>query len=242
MIHEAYEEAVKVLRMNRTTLGFSATIEKVDNYYSIWARDHSICSLAAIMTGDDDLIAAAKKGILYLLTRQIDHGQVPSYIEIENKKRVYGGLGQITSIDSNMWVIIAARLLYKHTRDKRFISKANIQRYKRLYRLLKAFDSNEDGLIEVHRAGDWADVFDRTYHVLYDECLYYQALKDLQTLFQSYLEEYKEASDIAKVKKRIRWISRRKPRVKRKINEYFWLTKENISKVKEDYMIFDRIE
>ena len=40
---------------------------------------------------------------------------------------------------------------------------------------LSAHDSNNDGLIEVPEAGDWTDLFGRSYHVLYDEVLWYRA-------------------------------------------------------------------
>jgi len=40
---------------------------------------------------------------------------------------------------------------------------------------LSALDSNNDGLLEVPEAGDWTDLFGRSYHVLYDEILWYRA-------------------------------------------------------------------
>jgi glycogen debranching enzyme len=242
VIDIAYEKAIEVLRMNVTKSGFTASPEKVDNYYSVWSRDHAICALAAVLTDDKELIDTAKNGIRYLLRNQIDHGQVPSYIEVENRKKIYGGLGAITSIDSNMWIVIVAALLYKKTGDKRFINDTNMLRYTRFYRLFKAFDSNDCGLIEVPKAGDWADIMNRTYHVLYDECLYYESLKALKFLFKIGYEKNKDADIRKKVKKRINWISKRKPIVKRKINSSFWFTKENIEKIREEYMIFEKIE
>jgi glycogen debranching enzyme len=109
-IELAYNKAIECLRNNISTIGFTASTETVSNYRSIWARDHSICAIAAILTKDKELEECAKKGILHLLRKQIDHGQVPSYIEIENRKRVYGGLGSITAIDSNMWIAIVAAI------------------------------------------------------------------------------------------------------------------------------------
>ncbi|MGM5482213.1 MAG: amylo-alpha-1,6-glucosidase [Nanobdellota archaeon] len=237
---ETYQKAIETLLKNKHPQGFSASTDKVANYYSVWARDHSICAIAAGLTGDKELIETAKKGVLYILTKQTDYGQVPSYVEIENKKKMYGGLGQITSIDSNMWIIIAASFLLKITGDKRFVSQTNIRRYKRLYRLLKTFDSNNDYLIEVPRAGDWADIFNRTYHVLYDQCLFYQSMKELLYLFQNFKAKTEE--DKKHVNKRIGWVKKRKPSIKRKINQNLWLTKDNIHKVIEDYMIFDKIK
>lgn len=242
-IEKTYDEAISVLKKNITKDGFSASSENVANYYSVWARDHAICSLAALLTDDPDLLACAKKGVLFLLKKQMDHGQIPSYVEIESKKRVYGGLGSITTIDSNLWIVIVAALMYKKTKDKRFISMSNINRYKRFYRLFKSFDSNDCGLMEVHIASDWADIINRTYHVLYDECLYYEALKSLEFLFSEFVEHDKQSHPIfvATIKRRIKWIKKRRPRVKRKINSSFWFTPQTITKVQEEYMIHDAI-
>ncbi len=239
LVTEGYKEAINILKKNSTKLGFSASTEKVANYYSIWARDHSICAIAALLSKDEELIETAKKGILLLLRNQADFGQVPSYVEIENKKKVYGGLGGITSVDSNMWIIIAAAMIYKETKDKRFISDKVMMRYKKIYTLLKSFDSNRCGLIEVPPAGDWADIFDRTYHVLYDQVLFYQALKDLLYLFREGRSKIRSEEVSTKVKKRITWVSKRKPYVKRRINKLFWFTEENLPKIFEEYMIFD---
>ncbi len=250
-VKEGYNEAINILKKNSTKIGFTASTEKFANYFSIWARDHSICAIAAILSKDPELIETAKKGVLRLLRGQADFGQIPSYIEIENKKKVYGGLGSITSVDSNMWVVIASAMIYEHTKDKRFVSENAMKRYKKIYTLLKSFDSNSCGLIEVPPAGDWADIFDRTYHVLYDEVLYYQALKDLLYLFEqgprkvnsNGNNKHNNKNDIEiireQIKKRIKWIKRRKPYVKRRINKLFWFTKDNISKVYDEYMIFD---
>ena len=245
IIEEGYKKALEVLHKNVTKHGFSASTEKYVNYYSVWSRDHSICSISAALTNDVELINTAIKGIFFLLKKQNDSGQVPSYVEIENQKKVYGGLGSITSIDSNMWLIIASSILYKKTKDKRFLSDGNIRRYIKLFRLLKAFDSDECGFIEVPKAGDWADIFSRDYHVLYDECLYYQALKELSFLFQEKAKS-KSNKELLKLNKyllrRIKWIRKKRALIKRKTNDFFWLTKENIERIKKEYMIVGNIE
>ncbi|MGM5485320.1 MAG: amylo-alpha-1,6-glucosidase [Nanobdellota archaeon] len=241
-IEEGYRKAVDVLRKNQSKYGFSASTERKENYYSVWARDHCITSIGAILTGDEDLIETAETGIFFLLRNQIDHGQVPSYVEIENKKKVYGGFGSITSVDSNLWIVIACAIMHKRTKNKTFLSKTNMLRYRRFYRLFKAFDSNNCGLMEVPTAGDWADVMNRSYHVLYDECLYYEALKALIYLFERGYEKTKDEDIRKRIRKRIRWIRLRKPKVKKRINQVFWFTKDNIKDIKDEYMIMENIE
>ncbi|MDD3084189.1 MAG: glycoside hydrolase 100 family protein [Candidatus ainarchaeum sp.] len=240
LIDNAFQEAINVLKVNSTKIGFSASFERSDNYYSVWARDHSICSIASILSKEKDLIEVAKNGLLVLLKNQSESGQLPSYIEIENRKKIYGGLGAITSIDSNMWVLIASAMMYKYTKDKRFISKTNLFRYRKLNLMLKSFDSNQCGLLEVHVAGDWADIFNRNYHVLYDECLYYQALKALIFLFENGLNKIDDDVLKKKLKKNLKISKKNKFLLKRKINTTFWFTEENIEKIFEEYMIFQK--
>ncbi|MCB9358436.1 hypothetical protein H6503_00745 [Candidatus Woesearchaeota archaeon] len=242
LIEKTYQKAIDVLKKNVTSFGFTASTENIANYHSTWARDHSICSLAAAITDDVELIKCAKKGLLFLLNKQIDHGQVPSYVEIESRKKVYGGLGSITTIDSNMWVVIACAIFHKKTKDKSLISIQNVTRYKRFYRLFKAFDSNDCGLMEVHVASDWADIMHREYHVLYDECLYYESLRALEFLFNNSIEKNKLNEPLHfSALKRLKWISKRKPKVKRRINTTLWFTEDNINEISNDYLIYDKI-
>ncbi|MFT4312529.1 MAG: amylo-alpha-1,6-glucosidase [Candidatus Woesearchaeota archaeon] len=243
ILEKAYEQAKIVLEKNQTKLGFSATPERHVNYYSVWARDHAITSLGAILTNDEQLIETAQKGIFTLLKAQEYNGQVPTYIEIESKKRVYGGLGSITSIDSNMWVLISAAQIYKRTKNKKFLDTKRINNYRRLYKLLRAFDSNNCGLLESHIAGDWADVFKRTYHVLYDECLYYEFLKSLEFLYTNAITlKTCEPVLLEKIKKSLRHILLRKRNVKKEINRRFWITNHNKAQVAQEYMIQNSLE
>ncbi|HWC00483.1 MAG TPA: glycoside hydrolase 100 family protein, partial [Bryobacteraceae bacterium] len=54
-------------------------------------------------------------------------------------------------------------LLYRHA-----------DRLKTVMSWLSAQDSNNDGLLEIPEAGDWTDLFGRSYHVLYDEVLWFR--------------------------------------------------------------------
>lgn len=237
LIEEGYIQSIACMHKNATPDGFSASPERHVNYYSVWARDHSITALAALLTKDEELIATAKKGLLHLLQHQSDAGQIPSYVEIEKKNKVYGGLGSITSIDSNLWVLICAEKIYAQTKDKRLLNKTNIFRYRQMYRLIRAFDSNNCGLMEVHIAGDWADIMHRSYHVLYDECLHLEAFKSLERMYKLFLA--KPQTDLhKKIRTNLRYLKKRKALIKPIMNKMFWFTPESIPKIKEQYMIY----
>lgn len=83
---------------------------------------------------------------------------------------------------------------------------------------LRYQDSNECGLLEVHEAMDWADLFANRYNVLFDNVLYAAAWKcmghmaDALNLPSSYY--YENARD-----------------VKKKINILLWITPENQEKM-----------
>ena len=42
---------------------------------------------------------------------------------------------------------------------------------------LSALDANNCGMLEIPEAGDWTDLFARSYNVLYDEVLWFSSLK-----------------------------------------------------------------
>jgi glycogen debranching enzyme len=83
---------------------------------------------------------------------------------------------------------------------------------------LSAHDSNNDSLLEIPEAGDWTDLFGRSYNVLYDEVLWYQANICFGRMLQMLGDEVR-AGDY------YRWARM----IKRKIQHNFWpSTHENI--------------
>lgn len=241
-IEDGYQKALECLRENSHSMGFVASPERHANYYSIWARDHCITTIAAYLSEDKELMATGLQGVKQLLKHQLDNGQIPSYIEIESGKAVYGGYGRITSIDSNMWLMIAVALIYNTTNNKTLISEKNIERYKEIYSLLRAADLDKCGLIEVHTSGDWADIINRSYHVLYDEVLYFESLRATSFLFKEALDHTKLKYEYARRMNRRRdHIKERIKSTKLRINDAFWFTEEKIPEIIDEYMIHTNI-
>ena len=60
------------------------------------------------------------------------------------------------------------------TKDIQFLRKY-IGDIKETMRWLGAHDSNNDALLEIPEAGDWTDLFGRSYNILYDEILWYRS-------------------------------------------------------------------
>jgi glycogen debranching enzyme len=76
---------------------------------------------------------------------------------------------------------------------------------------LLGLDSNNDGLIEIPEAGDWTDLFGRSYHILYDEVLWYRAAVAYGRLLE-FQKRFDDASS---------WL-RRAQTIRSKILASFW--------------------
>lgn len=180
LITTGYEKALVALRKNITPLGFSAcsladnTVTGTDvNYRSVWARDGAITVWNTLHLDDDDIRTAQYNTLETLLNAASPTGQIPANVRIDDGTPDYSGVGNIASIDSGLWVIIA---IYNHavrTGDHTLLYR-HAGRLQSVMNWLSAQDSNNDGLLEIPEAGDWTDLFGRSYNVLYDEVLWFR--------------------------------------------------------------------
>ncbi|HYP17639.1 MAG TPA: HAD-IIB family hydrolase [Opitutus sp.] len=219
LIATGYEKALEALRKNITPLGFSAcsladnTVTGTDiNYRSIWARDGCFTIVQTVEMDDPDIREAQLRTLRTLLDAVSPEGQVPANVRIETLEPEYAGVGGIASIDSGLWLIVAVYHYVTHTGDVNLVSEYS-QRLQRIMDWLSAHDSNTDGLIEVPEAGDWTDLFGRSYHVLYDEVLWYRANVCYGRLLE-YQQEFTRAADYL----------RRSQHIAGKIKVSFWPT------------------
>lgn len=181
LIETGYAKAVIALHKNITPIGFSAcsltdnTVTGTDaNYRSVWARDGCFTVIQTIEMDDPALREAQLQTLRTLLGAIAPNGQVPANVRIDDLKPEYVGVGGICSIDSGLWLIMAVYHYVTHTRDMSLLTDY-AEPLQRCMDWLSAHDSNNDGLIEVPEAGDWTDLFGRSYQVLYDEVLWYRA-------------------------------------------------------------------
>lgn len=176
-----YGKALEALRKNITPLGFSAcslednSVTGTDvNYRSVWARDGSITIINTLDLEDADIRQAQKSTLDTLLRAIAPNGQIPANVRIDDSVPDYAGVGNICSVDSGLWVIIAFYNYIAKTGDEEFL-RLHAPRLQRAMDWLSAHDSNNDGLLEIPEAGDWTDLFGRSYNVLYDEVLWFRA-------------------------------------------------------------------
>lgn len=177
----ARAKAVEALRKNITPTGFSAcslsdneTKGTDANYRSVWARDGAITLIASLSLPDEDIRACQRATLRTLLENTSPHGQIPANVRIDDGQPDYSGVGGISSIDSGLWVVIAAYEYQRATRDTAFI-RAHLPALQKAMDWLTAHDSNYDALLEIPEAGDWTDLFGRSYNVLVDQVIWYRA-------------------------------------------------------------------
>ncbi len=215
----AYAQALVALRKNITPLGFSAcsltdnTVTGTDaNYRSVWARDGCFTIVQTAEMSDPDIRAAQRQTLRTLLDAVSVNGQVPANVRIDDGSPDYSGVGGICSIDSGLWLVVAVYHYVTLSGDTALLAEY-APRLQRVMDWLSAHDSNNDGLLEIPEAGDWTDLFGRSYHVLYDEILWYRA-----NVCYGRLLEYQQ--DFARAAGYLRWSQQ----IAGKIKASFWPT------------------
>jgi GH15 family glucan-1,4-alpha-glucosidase len=83
-----------------------ASAQDISNYKRVWARDGVICGLAALASGDEELIATFRLTLETLTNNQHENGTIPSNV-MTNEDVVevsYGGLAG--RVDAVTWFVI----------------------------------------------------------------------------------------------------------------------------------------
>lgn len=169
---EGYARAVDLLHECCTEHGFLATPTEHDNYRRIWGRDSSVIGIAALLTGEQDLIDGCRRSLETLIQHQGPHGEIPSNVDPLTDRVSYGGTAG--RVDADLWFVIACGEYWKMTQDEEFL-KQMIEPLEKVRFLLGAWEFNTRGLIYTPPTGDWADEYLQSGYVLYDQLLYLKA-------------------------------------------------------------------
>ena len=203
LLQLGYHKAINALRRNITPQGFTACslhdnqVYGTDaNYRAVWARDGAKTIVWTLDREDEDIRVCQAATLRTLLSHQSPAGQIPGSVGIDDGKAEYSGVGGITSIDSGLWIIIACWRYAERTGDWSIVDEYSHQ-LQRAMDWLGAHDSNNCGMLEIPEAGDWTDLFARSYHVLYDEVLWYRCLVCYANILR-HLGDSQKAEDYAR--------------------------------------------
>ena len=181
LLAEGYTRALALLRECNTEDGFLASPSQHDNYRRIWARDGVILGLAALTSGDRELVAGMRHTLSTLASHQGPHGEIPSNVDTLAGRVSYGGTAG--RIDADLWFLIGCCQYWQATGDEAFLDDM-LPVMERVRFLLGAWEFNNRGLLYVPQTGDWADEYIHHGYVLYDQLLYLQAQKELCIVYR----------------------------------------------------------
>ena len=182
----SYLKAIELLQECSSSEGFLASKENTSNYKRVWARDGVICGLAALASGNTELINTFENTLNTLALNQHKNGTIPSNVLVNyNGSEVsYGGLAG--RVDAVTWFIIGICQYAYYKKDDSILIKyeAEIQK---CFALLESWEFNNQHLMYVPLSGNWADEYITDGYVLYDQLLRIWALKSYN-YFQKNLE------------------------------------------------------
>ena len=171
IVEEARKRAVEILERCATERGFKASALQ-RGYPQVWARDSVITALGAALTGDA-FLDTFRVSLDTLTRHQSDLGMIPLNVHAETGEVSTENAG---AVDGNLWYIIGQYYYYRLTGDVAYL-RSNWRAVQRAFLWLRYQDMNDCGLLEVPEAGNWMDLLAVRYNTLYDNVLWYAALK-----------------------------------------------------------------
>ncbi len=226
----ARHQAEQVLLANAGELGLLGARSA---YQQVWARDSMICGLGLLCCSDPALRAVHQRSLSTLRRFQSPLGKIPHNVGLtgipDPALVAHGGAlepqhGQDSyvsdtihagCVDGNLWYIIGQYYSQSVRADTALLAET-WESLERALLWLRYQDSNECGLLEVHEAMDWADLFANRYNVLYDNVLYFAVWKCMAVMATALgLPSEFYASGAADVHRKINallWVGPEEPR------------------------------
>ena len=180
-IREAYARALNLLRACSSPACFLASPSNVDNSARVWARDGIITGLAALASGEPDLIMSLRRTLTTLAHYQGPHGEIPSNVSVGGSKVSYGHL--VGRVDTVLWYVIGVCAYVSSTRDIHFQETMRSSVEQALF-LAGCWEYNTRGLIYTPLSGNWADEYVQHGYILADQALYVLALRNAGDVFE----------------------------------------------------------
>lgn len=168
LIDTAYDKAQAILARECSPIGLMASPE---GYPHVWARDSVITSLGALLSPGHEI--CLRTSLKTLGGQQSELGAIPNNVSVATGRLDHTNAG---SVDSNLWFILGHLFEYRASANLDFL-EAEWPALEQALLWLRYQDSNGCGLLEVHEAADWADLLANRFNILYDNVLWYAALR-----------------------------------------------------------------
>src|SRR5512135_2720768 len=168
IVEIALEKAQKTLDSECSPIGLMASPE---GYPHVWARDSVITALGALHSSGHEV--CLQVSLETLAGQQSELGAIPNNVSVATGRLDHTNAG---SVDSNLWFILGHAFQYRASGDRDFL-RSQWPALERALLWLRYQDSNGCGLLEVHEAADWTDLLANRFNILYDNVLWYGALR-----------------------------------------------------------------
>ena len=226
---EARHLAERILTRNGSAIGLLGASTA---YKQVWARDSMVCSLGLMLCEAGDGPQIARQSVQTLAAYQSRLGNIPHNVGFSGLPDpaliAHGGALQANGaapqvvvdsahagcIDNSLWFLIGNYVIWRQDGD--------LARLRRVWpHMLRALtwleyqDSNECGLLEVHEAMDWADLFANRYNSLGPNVLWYAAWRSLAAMRRALGEPEQAERDRARAED-----------IRFKINTLLWVGPE----------------
>jgi glycogen debranching enzyme len=192
----ARRRAEALLLANGSELGLLAASQR---YRQVWARDSILSGLGAMLCSDGEAARTFGRSLDTLRAHQSPLGKIPHTVErlpppdpaeaarlAERGERpgVTLDTAHAGCVDSNLWYLLGHYYHHRMSGDLEVL-RAAWPSLEAALLWLRYQDSNECGLLEVHEAMDWADLFANRYNVLFDNVLYYAGWRAMGALAEA---------------------------------------------------------
>jgi glycogen debranching enzyme len=209
----ALEKAQAILGSECSPIGLMASPE---GYPHVWARDSVITSLGALhSSGHENCLRVS---LQTLAGQQSELGAIPNNVSVATGRLDHTNAG---SVDSNLWFILGHLFQYRADGNLDFL-RTQWPALEKVLLWLRYQDSNGCGLLEVHEAADWADLLANRFNILYDNVLWFAALRAIAEMGRAF-----QTSEVSKTSEVWRRYDDMADDVRHKIRIVLWVGPEN---------------
>lgn len=173
ILDAGYQRALAQLRRNATPAGILAASNteaaRKRHYATIFGRDAAISALGMAASGEEDLVACARAGLVTLARYQATNGQIPNYVDPAGGEVDFWYTG---CIDATLWWLIALAWFERLVPGSSPAPELGEQ-IAQARQWLACQEHPQWRLLQQNEASDWADIMPRSGFVLYTNALWY---------------------------------------------------------------------